>query len=57
MKALSAAPTRTVLDDARDQLRTAVDVLGLGPEVYSMLVAPRREVSVSIPLRRDDGST
>jgi glutamate dehydrogenase (NAD(P)+) len=57
MTTLNEAPTRTVLDDAQDQLRAAVDVLGLGPEVYSMLVEPRREVSVSIPLRRDDGST
>ena len=57
MTTLYEKSTRTVLDDARDQLRAAVDVLGLGPEVYSMLVEPRREVSVSIPLRRDDGST
>ena len=47
---------RTVLDDAREQLADAVAVLGLGPEVHAMLAEPRREVSVSIPLRRDDGS-
>ncbi|WP_300682822.1 Glu/Leu/Phe/Val dehydrogenase [Nocardioides sp.] len=48
--------TRTVLDDAREQLAQAIDVLGLGPEVFGMLAAPRREIAVSIPLRRDDGS-
>jgi len=47
---------RTVLDDAREQLARAVEVLGLGPEVFAMLAAPRREISVSIPLRRDDGT-
>ena len=47
---------RTVLDDAREQLADAVAVLGLRPEVHAMLAEPRREVSVSIPLRRDDGS-
>jgi glutamate dehydrogenase (NAD(P)+) len=54
----TAVPTaeRTVLDDAQDQLAQAVALLGLGPEVHAMLAHPRREVSVSIPLRRDDGS-
>ncbi|GGU35717.1 Glu/Leu/Phe/Val family dehydrogenase [Nocardioides albus] len=50
------ATETNVLDDARTQLAQAVEVLGLGPEVHAMLAAPRREVSVSIPLRRDDGS-
>jgi glutamate dehydrogenase (NAD(P)+) len=51
------AGTRTVLDDAREQLAAAVETLGLGPGVFAMLAAPRREISVSIPLRRDDGTT
>ncbi|MGH3353505.1 MAG: Glu/Leu/Phe/Val family dehydrogenase [Nocardioides sp.] len=50
------ATETTVLDDARAQLSQAVEVLGLPSEVHAMLAAPRREVSVSIPLRRDDGS-
>jgi glutamate dehydrogenase (NAD(P)+) len=50
------SPDRTVLDDAREQLADAVAVLGLGSEVHAMLAEPRRELSVSIPLRRDDGS-
>ena len=44
------------LVDARAQLRRAVDVLGYDESVYAMLAAPRREMTVSIPLRRDDGS-
>ena len=39
------------------QLREAVTLLGYDDTVYDILAAPRREVSVSIPLRRDDGST
>ena len=54
---LTAAPERSVLDDAREQLAQAVETLGLGPSVFAMLAAPRREISVSIPLRRDDGTT
>ncbi|GAA1950874.1 glutamate dehydrogenase [Nocardioides panacihumi] len=54
---LTAAPERSVLDDAREQLAQAVETLGLGPAVFAMLAAPRREISVSIPLRRDDGTT
>lgn len=52
----SAREVGTPLDDARAQLREAIGILGLGNEVYEMLAQPRREVTVSIPLRRDDGS-
>ena len=44
------------LDDARKQLRQAVDVLGYEESIYSMLAVPRREVTVSVPRRRDDGT-
>jgi glutamate dehydrogenase (NAD(P)+) len=54
---ITAAPERSVLDDAREQLARAVETLGLGPAVFAMLAEPRREISVSIPLRRDDGTT
>ncbi|GGO88501.1 glutamate dehydrogenase [Nocardioides phosphati] len=50
------APGASVLADARSQLRTATDVLGYDRGVYEMLATPRREVTVSIPLRRDDGT-
>ncbi|GAB4005393.1 Glu/Leu/Phe/Val family dehydrogenase [Nocardioides ultimimeridianus] len=50
------ATTATPLHDARLQLRAAVDLLGYDDSVYQMLAVARREMTVSIPLRRDDGS-
>lgn len=44
------------LDDARTQLAAAIDLLGFDQGTYALLATPRREVTVSIPLRRDDGS-
>jgi glutamate dehydrogenase (NAD(P)+) len=44
------------LADARAQLSEAGAVLGYDQGLLDMLAAPRREVTVSIPLRRDDGS-
>ncbi len=48
--------TRGPLDDAVDQLTEACALLGYDDGTLRMLAAPRREVTVSIPLRRDDGS-
>ena len=45
------------LDDARTQLREATTILGYDDGLYAMLATPRREVTVSIPLRRDNGET
>jgi glutamate dehydrogenase (NAD(P)+) len=45
------------LDDARAQLREATTILGYDDGLYDLLATPRREVTVSIPLRRDDGAT
>ena len=45
------------LADARTQLREATTLLGYDDGLHQMLATPRREVTVSIPLRRDDGST
>ncbi|RYB92255.1 Glu/Leu/Phe/Val dehydrogenase [Nocardioides glacieisoli] len=45
------------LDEARAQLAEAATILGYDPDEVAVLAAPRREVTVSIPLRRDDGST
>lgn len=53
---MSATLDANPLEDARRQLAEAVDVLGLGTEVHDLLAAARREMSVSIPLRRDDGT-
>ncbi|MGM0386702.1 MAG: Glu/Leu/Phe/Val family dehydrogenase [Actinomycetota bacterium] len=43
------------LEEARTQLRGAVDFLGLSEGQYQLLANARREVTVSIPLHRDDG--
>jgi glutamate dehydrogenase (NAD(P)+) len=45
------------LEHARTQLREATTILGYPDGLFDMLATPRREVTVSIPLRRDDGST
>ena len=44
------------LEDARTQLAAAIELLGYDDGIHQMLATPRREVTVSIPLRRDDGS-
>ncbi|TGN65775.1 Glu/Leu/Phe/Val dehydrogenase [Nocardioides eburneiflavus] len=48
--------TRGPLDDAIEQLTEACHLLGYDHGTLAMLAAPRREVTVSIPLHRDDGS-
>lgn len=48
--------TKNPLVDARTQLSRAVDVLGYSQGMFDMLATPRRELTVSVPLRRDDGS-
>lgn len=53
---LAATARPNPLNDARTQLQIAVDVLGYDDSVFAMLAVPRREVTVSVPLRRDDGS-
>jgi glutamate dehydrogenase (NAD(P)+) len=49
------APT-SPLSDARTQLAEAAELLGLSDGVHQMLGTARRELTVSVPLRRDDGS-
>ena len=56
MTLLDERTQRSIPDDAREKLAQAVQVLGLRPDVHAMLAEPRREVRVSIPLRRDGGS-
>ncbi|WP_456695094.1 Glu/Leu/Phe/Val family dehydrogenase [Aeromicrobium sp. P5_D10] len=51
-----AAMEATPLADALSQLREAIDVLGYDQSMYELLSRPRREITVSIPLRRDDGT-
>jgi len=45
------------LGDARAQLAAAVGHLGYDDGTHQMLATPRREMLVSVPLRRDDGTT
>ncbi|NKX54733.1 Glu/Leu/Phe/Val family dehydrogenase [Arthrobacter mobilis] len=45
------------LEEARAQLAAAVGVLGYGEGLHKLLATPRRELTVGIPLRRDDGTT
>ncbi|HWU09429.1 MAG TPA: Glu/Leu/Phe/Val dehydrogenase [Streptomyces sp.] len=44
------------LGDAQAQLAAAVATLGYEPGLHELLARPRREMTVSVPLRRDDGS-
>ncbi|MFN3865955.1 MAG: Glu/Leu/Phe/Val family dehydrogenase [Demequina sp.] len=44
------------LEDAKSQLAEAAQHLGTDPGVHRMLATSRREMAVSIPLRRDDGT-
>lgn len=43
------------LVDAKAQLAQAIDFLGYDQGLYRMLATPRREMTVAVPLRRDDG--
>ncbi|WP_221633974.1 Glu/Leu/Phe/Val family dehydrogenase [Nocardioides luti] len=54
--ATEGAASRGPLDDALEQLDQAVVTLGFDDGTRNMLAAPRREVTVSIPLRRDNGT-
>src|SRR5947208_1084951 len=45
------------LNDARAQLQDAVALLGYDRGVWDLPATPRRELTVSITLRRDDDST
>jgi glutamate dehydrogenase (NAD(P)+) len=44
------------LANAQAQLAAAVETLGYGTGLHQLLASPRREMTVSIPLHRDDGA-
>ena len=50
------APDVSPLAAAQRQLAEAARFLELDPGLHAMLAHPRREMTVSVPLRRDDGS-
>jgi glutamate dehydrogenase (NAD(P)+) len=53
---IELGPTAGPLADARAQLAVAAGTLGLSDGMHEMLARPRRELTVTVPLRRDDGS-
>ncbi len=54
--AWSSRPTQGPLADALAQLAATVEHLGYDDGMHQMLATARREMQVSVPLRRDDGS-
>jgi glutamate dehydrogenase (NAD(P)+) len=50
----SISTVSSPLLNARTQLKQAVTSLGYDQGIFDMLATPRREVTVSVPLRRDD---
>ncbi|MDE8649896.1 Glu/Leu/Phe/Val dehydrogenase [Rhodococcus qingshengii] len=58
LTALPKSAATSILDpltDARSQLAEAIGLLGYEPGMFELLAKPRREITVSIPLRRDSG--
>lgn len=53
---ITEAPPSTALQGALRQLRTAVEWLGYDEGAHATLATARRELTVSIPLRRDDST-
>jgi glutamate dehydrogenase (NAD(P)+) len=52
----SSRPVQGPLADALAQLAATVEHLGYDDGMHQMLATARREMQVSVPLRRDDGS-
>ncbi|WP_084962615.1 Glu/Leu/Phe/Val family dehydrogenase [Thermoactinospora rubra] len=48
-------PGRQALDSALHQLAQAAEHLGLDEGMHAMLATPRRSLTVSVPVRREDG--
>ncbi len=44
------------LDEARSQLRRAIDLLGLDDSTYEVLASPERVLQVKVTVKMDDGS-
>ena len=43
-------------EEAKKQLRTTIELLGLGEDIYEILAYPERLIQVRIPVKMDDGS-
>lgn len=48
--------TPTPYDDAKAQLKRAQEILGFSDDDYALLATPRREITVAVPVKRDDGT-
>lgn len=48
--------TGNMLEDAKTQVRRAQEIIGFNETFFRYLTTSRREMTVAIPLRRDDGS-
>lgn len=48
--------TGNMLEDAKAQVRRAQEIIGFNETFFRYLTTSRREMTVAIPLRRDDGS-
>ena len=46
----------TMFDEAKASLKEVQKVLGFSDEDFALLSTPRRELTVAVPVRRDDGS-
>lgn len=51
------SPSPTPYDEAKAQLKRAQEILGFSDEEYELLATPRREITVAVPVKRDDGTT
>lgn len=47
--------TYSLLDQVRDEIRSAVEKLGYNPKIYKFLRNPRRTLEIHIPVVMDDG--
>ena len=54
----SAKPTENLnpFDIAKQQFNTAADLLELDPSMRAVLITPKRQLIVSIPVKMDNGS-
>ena len=56
VEAPTAVRSSGPLADAQSQLAAAISTLGYEAGLHELLARPRREMTVSVPLRRDNGS-
>ena len=56
MSTLNEKVEASAFEEVNQRVRVAADVLGISSEIVSAIVPCEREVVVSLPLRRDDGS-